>query len=182
MWLGTAGNTQCPSPFGLAWWHWCSCQLEERCCLLAVLKLYSVAEDAGIMHLTTVASDGVHELAFLISKNLHNQGLLFLSHTPSYTAKESFRWVPGGDMNPIYRAAQVAMDLQADSRSQELQYVKKKGGNNWGQQQFNLLLKPHKSLRVLKHAQGVIQTMFAAFKLLWRFVGEGNAKHWRMFK
>ena len=86
--------------------------------MLAVLKLSSVAEDAGIMHLATVVSDGVHELAFVISENSHNRRLLFLSQIPSYTAKDSFRWVPGGDMNPIYRAAWVAVVRSPASRQQ----------------------------------------------------------------
>jgi len=58
---------------------------------LDVLELSRVGEDADIVHLATVVSDGVHKLAFAISKNRHYPGLVFLSHTPSYTAKDPFR-------------------------------------------------------------------------------------------
>lgn len=71
-----------------------------------------VAEDAGIMHLATVVSDGVHELAFVIRKNSHNQRLLFLSQIPSYTDKDSFREVPG----VLYHDAWVAVLRSPSSR------------------------------------------------------------------
>lgn len=84
--------------------------------MLIVLRLSSIAEDVGIMHLATVVNDGVHELAFVMSKNLHNKGLLFLSQITSYTAKDSFMLVPGADMNPTYRAAWVAVLRSPASR------------------------------------------------------------------